>query len=455
MKNYDLIVIGGGPGGYPLAVRMAKKGWSVALIEEDNVGGTCLNWGCIPSKALLASAKGFHFLKHASAFGLQCEKASFSWETILARKNDVVDKLKGGIEKLLAKHNVELVKGSARLFAGNIVKVPGANSWEGAGAKVCLAIGSKPAIPGFFPQNREFIWSSDEALFAPAVPERLLVIGAGVIGLELGQVFSEFGAKVTVIEMMSQILPGLDVATAKRLLPVFKKAGLDILLGKKVDRLEIVGKTVKAVFDGETREFDRVLVATGRKPNLSVFEGTGIQAALEGNFLKISPNFETTLPNVFAIGDCVPGPMLAHKASYDAYVLASQWLSTSLQADYGTVPCCVYTYPEVAWVGWSEEQAQAQGVAYKVGRSLFSANGKALAAGEPDGQIKTLVSEQGKLLGAVLWGPEVSNLIMEPTLVKRCGIDLHAFEQVIHPHPTLAEVFQESFENAFGEGVHG
>jgi dihydrolipoamide dehydrogenase len=455
MSSYDLIVIGGGPGGYPLAIRMSQNGWKVAVIEEDELGGTCLNWGCIPTKALLASAKGFHFLKHAQEWGLSVEKVGFSWEKVQARKNEVVLKLRQGIDKTFQKLGVDHIKGTACFNPNQAGKVTINGEKQIEGKRICLAVGSKPWRPDFFPQEPELIWTSDEAIHSTHIPESLLIIGGGVIGLELGQVFQEFGSHVTIVEMMDQILPGLDTAVAKRLLPVFKKTGLEIHLGKKVERLQRNGSAVNAVIAGQEKTFDRVLLAMGRQANLSVFSSPPAPELLNGRLLRVDQTYQTPCPNVFAIGDCIPGPMLAHRATYDACVLSEFWGGKTMVPDYRFVPSCVYTYPEVAWVGRNEEQLKAEGIAYKTGRSMFSANGKALASGEADGQIKTLAAEDGTLLGAVLWGPEVGNMIAEAVLFGQKQIRLAHPMEVIYPHPTLSEAFLESLQNAMGVGVHG
>ncbi len=466
MNSFDLVIIGAGPGGYPLALRQAQKGWRVAVIEADQVGGTCLNWGCIPTKALLASAKGLHFLRQADKLGLTVEKAGFAWDKVQARKDDVVKQLRGGIEKLLDKAGITLFRGVGTLHPDRKVTISALRAPEGSGTaptppidiegkRICLAIGSVPGVPAAFPQDRSLFWTSDEALYCQEIPSSLLVVGGGVIGLELGQVFAQFGSKVTVVEMMPQILPGLDTATAKRLLPVFKKAGLEILVGQKVEGLQAEGGRVICQIGGAARTFDRALLAIGRRPNLRCLEGSPVKLEQDGPFLKVNDRFETSQPGVFAIGDAVRGPMLAHKATYDAETLARQWDGETVTPDYSAIPSCVYTFPEIAWVGLSEEEAQKRGLAYKAGRFLFSANGRALAMGEGDGQAKALVDPDGRLLGAVLWGPEASDLIQEPTIWRALNLDKHAMERVIHPHPTLSEAFLEAYENGLGRNLHG
>ena len=459
MQNFDLAILGGGPGGYPLAARMARKGWQVAIVDQaSEFGGTCLNWGCIPTKALLASARSYHLLKSAVDFGLSCSDAGFDWQKVQERKSRITLQLRQGIVKMLEKSGVTIFNGRGQLNKDKVIRVTSAENSEIIeiqAKKVCLAVGSIPAAPAVFPAERNIFWTSNEALNVDKVPESLLVVGGGVIGIELGQVFAEFGCKVCIVEMMPQILPGLDNATAKRLLPVFKKAGLEILVGKKVEALAEKNGRATATIDGAEREFDKVLIAVGRRVNMSFMQNSDLQIETEKGFIKINDHFMTSEPEVYAIGDAVKGPMLAHKASYDAMILAAQWQGEKVAADYSLVPSCVYTHPEIAWVGLNEEQLKERQIEYITGRSMFSANGKALTAGEGEGQVKTLLSKDGKLLGAVIWGPEASNLINEATMMSQFGISNHEFGQMIHPHPTLSEAFMESVENASGEGVHG
>lgn len=454
MKNYDLIVLGGGPGGYPTALRMAQKGLKVAIVDRSlEFGGTCLNWGCIPTKALLASAHAYHNLKNISNFGLDCSEYSFNWQAILARKNKIVQQLRNGIMGLLEKAGVHVYPGFGKLFPGKKIVVD--NDVELVADKICLAVGSVPSMPGSFPDNRKIFWTSNQALNAGEIPESLLVVGGGVIGMELGQVFNEFGSKVTVVEMMPQIMTGLDTATAKRILPVFKKTGMEIMVGKAVEALKEVNGQAMAIINGKERYFSKVLVAVGRRLNRSFMEGTELKLELENGFIKVDDNYQTSQNGVYAIGDAIKGPMLAHKASYDAMIFSRQLSGEQVSADYSLVPSCVYTYPEVAWVGESEQSLKEKNISYKTGRSLFSANGKALADGDSEGQIKSLFGDDNKLLGAIIWGPQASNLINQAGMMGAFGIDGQKLSDMIFPHPTLAEAWLESVENAFGTGAHG
>jgi dihydrolipoamide dehydrogenase len=455
MEIFDLVIIGGGPAGYPLAAEAAKIFSKVAIVDKtEEIGGTCLNWGCIPTKALLASAKNFHLLKNAEKYGLAAGDLSFDWEKIQIRKNRIVEQLRNGIKKMLEKKGVRFFDGIAKLCSGKIVKINNGET-ELKAEKVVLATGSVPAVPGFVPDDKNLFWTSDQALNAEKIPETLLVVGGGVIGLELGQVFNEFSSKVTIVEMMPQILPGLDKTTAKRLVPVFKKHGLELLTGKKVEKLTVDKGKVLATIDGSDRIFDKALIAAGRKANLSFLQDTGVEIELENGYLKTDKNYQTSIPDVFAIGDAIKGPMLAHKATYDAVILAKKWAGEDIMPDYSLVPSCVYTFPEIAWAGPSEDELKNKGTEYKTGRSLFSANGKALTAGEAEGQVKTLFDNDGNLLSTIIWGPEASNLISEGTMMAEFSIKQNDFFKMIHPHPTLSEAFAESVLNAFGQGLHG
>jgi len=456
MSHFDLLIIGAGPAGYPLATAMARYGSKVAIIERDSAGGTCLNWGCIPTKALLASSKQYHQMQNAQLWGLKAEQVGFDWTAIMNRKEVVIKTLRQGIEKMLQAAGVTLFRGNAKLLPGRNVRVESVeNTVEISAERICLATGSVPSIPAGMPVDRSIFWTSNEALSAAHVPESLLIIGGGVIGLEFGQIFSSFGSKVTIVEMMPQILPGLDSATAKRLLPVFKKAGLEIFTGQKVEALDEENGRVTATIAGQKRFFDKALLAMGRRPNLSILEGGGVSLNMDGRFIAVNSKFETSEPGIYAIGDAIPGPMLAHKASYDAMTLADIWRGREIRHTYNSVPACVYTHPEIAWVGLSEDEARAKGVPVNVGRSLFSANGKAVAAGDSDGQVKTLTDEKGHLIGAIIWGPEASNLIIEPTMLSELKIPNREARTVIHPHPTLSEAFSEAMASASGEAVHG
>ena len=354
--------------------------------------------------------------------------------------------------KLIKNKGICIFNGFGEIYKGKVVKTSNGN--ELTANKICICSGSISAVPSFIPKNRNIFWTSDEALSTEKIPENLLIVGGGVIGLELGQVFNEFGSKVCIVEMASQILPNLDSAVAKRLVPVFKKTGIEILTGKKVESLkELDTEHILAVIDGEERTFTKALICVGRRANLSFLENSDCNIEIENGFIKVNEYYETSEEDVFAIGDCVKGPMLAHKASYDAEMLLSQWFNENKQnylPDYDFVPSCVYTYPEIAWVGYSEDELKKRNIDYKLGKAMFSANGKALTTGEFEGQIKVMFSLDNKLLGAVIWGPESSVLIHEAAILANLGIDCSNFNKIIHAHPTLSETLSEAIKSAVG-----
>lgn len=449
---FDLIILGGGPGGYPLALKMATEGWKVAIVDKAlEYGGTCLNWGCIPTKSLLSSAHTYHNIKNPQTFGLSCLEPQFSWQLIQKRKNDIVEKLRKGIMHLLEKTGVTVYDSFGKLNDANLVTLD--NKQEIKARKICIATGSVPFVPGALDLKSDLLWTSNNALNALEIPETMLIIGGGVIGLEMGQIFSEFGCKVTIVEMMPQILPGLESAVAKRLLPVFKKKGIKILTAKTVDSLKEHNGCLTADISGSEYEFSRVLVATGRRPNLS-FLSEETEIEVENGCVKVDENYKTSIDNVFAIGDVIAGPMLAHKATYDATILSEKFKGKTVKADYSMIPSCVYTYPEIAWIGKNEDELKEQGISYVTGRSLFSANGKALTSSESEGQIKTLFSESGKLLGASIWGPQASNIINYAAIMGAFNIPSFDLQEAIFPHPTLSEAYLESVMSAAGQAFH-
>ncbi len=448
MKKYDYIIIGGGPAGYTLAMTLASDGNKTALVSETHeVGGTCLNCGCIPTKALLASAVGYAKLQNIEELGLSCGNVSYDLSKISERKTAIVENLKKGVLGGLKKSGVELFDSRGKLMPDKKVLLEKTGETIEAD-KIVLATGSKAVVPSFVPQDRNLFMSSDEALLLKDVPENLLVIGGGVIGIELAQVYSFLGSKVVIAEMADQILPGLDKAVAKRLLAEFKKNGIEINVSSPAENLQKTadGK-VSAKIKGEERLFDKALVAIGRKPALSCFDESA-QVELDGAFIKTNDKFETSVPGVYALGDLIKGPMLAHKASYDARIFYLQQKGQEIKADYDWCPGCVYTLPEIAWVGKSEDALKAEGITYKTGKSLYSANGKALSAGASSGQAKVLLSENNELLGASIWGDSASLLIQSLNMAGKFALKAEDILNLIVAHPTLSEILSEAFENA-------
>lgn len=478
IHKYDLVVIGGGPAGYTLAIKQAKKGRKVAIIENENIGGTCLNKGCIPTKALISSAKFYNKLKKANELGLTFLNIGYDWNKIQERKNNIVLQIRSNLQKILTSYGIKVYNSFAILKGKNVVKITEDYNYKTAhltnfendkfdfknleimSDKICIATGSISKIPNFITNDMlmsNLFWTSDEALSANEIPESLLVIGGGVIGLEFSQIFAEFGCKVTIVEIMPQILSGLDSASAKRLVPIFRKNGIEILTESTINKIDIDQSSLEVVvsINGNIKKFKKCLLATGRKPNTEFLKYSDVNIELENGFIKVNSNFQTNIENIYAIGDVITGPMLAHKATYDAILLSKILDGENIKVDYSNIPFCVYTYPEIAWIGYNEDELKRNGVKYKIGRSLYSANGRALALGDIEGQYKVLTDDQGKLLGAVVWGANASDLIIEAIYCKTISkLDQEDILSIVHPHPTLSEIFMEAYESAFGLAIH-
>ncbi|MEJ7809605.1 MAG: dihydrolipoyl dehydrogenase [Gemmatimonadaceae bacterium] len=471
----DVVVIGGGPGGYVAAIRAAQLGLTTVCVEKDRtLGGTCVNVGCIPSKALLHSSEHFEFARlHAAEHGIGIGDVSLDLGTMLKRKDGVVAQNTRGIEFLFRKNKVTWAKGLGTLRAGNAVDVAtgttGATGTAEGGAgpvttyqarDVILATGSTPIELPFLPFDEERILSNDGALRIPQVPGHLIVIGGGVIGLELGSVWRRLGAKVTVVELFPTILTGNDGDIIKEADKAFRKQGLDIRTGTKVvgGRREGDRVLVEVEREGarETLEADHVLVSIGRRPALSGVDAAALGLALgkRGEIL-VDDQMRTNLANVFAIGDAVGGMLLAHKAEEEGVVAAEVIAGKPAHMHYGSVPAIVYTSPEIAAVGQTEEQVKTSGREYRVGKFPFSANGRARTAGNTTGFVKFIADARtDELLGAHLIGPGVSELVSEIVLAFEFGGSAEDVGITVHGHPTLSEVVKEAALGVLGRAIH-
>ncbi len=466
--SFDFIVIGGGPGGYVAAIRAAQLGLVVALVEKRaRLGGTCLNVGCIPSKALLESSHLYAQARDGvfDAHGLKLGDVSLDLAAMMARKDRVVERLTGGIAGLMKKNKIEVLPGTGRLEAADRVEV------EGEGGKtriqsrhVLLATGSVPVeLPGLA-FDGERIVSSTEALSLERVPGHLVVVGAGAVGLELGLIWHRLGARVTVVEMMPQVVPSADKMIARMMLRSLQGQGLEFLLDSRVASAEPDGDklkvTVAAPRDGieelEELTCDRLLVAVGRRP---YFEGLGLEDVGveldDRGRVAVDEQLRTSVPNIRAIGDLVPGPMLAHKAEEEGVAAAELVAGLPGRVDRDVIPGVVYTTPELAQVGLTEEQAKEQGLEYKAGRFYFQANSRALASGEADGLVKILASkETGRILGVHILGPHASELIAEAVLAMKYEATADDLARTIHAHPTLSEAIKEASLAVDGRAIH-
>lgn len=439
-----ITVLGGGPGGYTAAIRGAQLGAQVTIIEHTSLGGTCLNRGCIPTKAYIESVN--HGEKDLKA--------------IKERKNNIVSQLVKGVETLLEKNKVETIKGRGRVVSPREVEVHLA---DGTKKKVenevlILATGSKTfqlPLPGM---ESPRVLDSTEILELEEVPESLAIIGGGVIGLEFAQVFSRLGTKVTIIEMLPRILANLDEELVRRMQPVLKKEGIQILTGTKVTGIIERETGLEVAVSGKKDEVINaqfVLAAAGRVPNLDGIDAQSLGLELEGRFIKVDNTMKTNLPEVYAIGDLTRSPMLAHVASYEAEIAVQAVFGGEKTADYGAVPAVVYTHPELAGVGITENEAKEKGLDYKAGKFSFTANGRALTMDANYGMVKIIADGQtGKILGAHILGPGASELIHQLTLAVRWGLTVEQVAETIHAHPTLSEAILEAAHGVFGKPVH-
>ncbi len=461
-STFDVVVVGGGPGGYVCAIRAAQLGFKVACVEKrPALGGTCLNVGCIPSKALLAASEKYEEAAHGLAkFGIKVGGVELDLPGMHAHKNKVVKDNTGGVEFLFKKNKVTWLKGAGTITSGTTVEVEGVGTVTASKA-IVIATGSEVTpLPGIVIDEKKIV-SSTGALELAEVPKRLVVIGGGVIGLELGSVWGRLGAQVTVIEYLDRILPTMDGEISKQSQRVFAKQGMTFKLGAKVTGATVteagVALTVEPAAGGaaETVEADVVLVAIGRRPYV---QGLGLEALgveLERGRVKIGKHFETNVPGIYAIGDVVEGPMLAHKAEEDGVALAEQLAGQKSHVNHDLVPGVVYTWPEVAAVGKTEEELKAAGIAYKAGKFPFTANARARAINSTDGFVKILAdATTDKVLGVHLLGPNVSEMIGELVLAMEFSASAEDIARTCHAHPTLTEAVKEAALAVDGRALH-
>lgn len=453
-----IAVIGGGPGGYVAAIKAAMLGAKVTVIEKRRVGGTCLNVGCIPTKALLASSSMLMNIKEAKNFGINIEgevKADFP--AIMSRKDKIVNQLISGIEFLFDKRGIELVNGFGRLIDKNnieVTKEDGSKEMISAD-KIILANGSVPIVPPMFPYDGKNVITSDEVLGLTELPESILIVGGGVIGCEIGQFLRTLGSEVTIVEMNDQLLPFEDKDVAKQLQRQFKKDKIKVLTGIGVQTCEIVDDQVIATLsNGKTIKAQYALVAVGRKPNL---EGSGVEELgieTQRGKVIVDKHFETNVEGIYAIGDLIDTPFLAHVASKEGMIAVENAFGRSKIVDYTAVPRCVYTEPEVASVGKTEKQLDLEGYEYHVGQFDFRALGKAQAIGHFQGFIKVLADKDDKIVGASIVGPHATDLLTELSLAVHLGLTVEQVGDVIHAHPTLSEGLMEALHDVHGECIH-
>jgi dihydrolipoamide dehydrogenase len=470
-NKYDVVVIGAGPAGYVAAIRCAQLGLRTVCIDEwinetgqPSLGGTCLNVGCIPSKALLDSSHYFHHIMHqAKDHGITVPDAQIDVAIMQKRKQKVVAMLTKGIEGLFKKNKVERVVGKGALTADRQVTVtpPGGKPpLSFAADHIIIATGSEPISLPHISVDGTTIVDSSGALRLNEVPPRLAVIGAGVIGLELGSVWNRLGADVTLIEAMDEFLVAVDQELAKDALQVFKKQGLDVQLGSKVTGAKPTDNGLHIDFENaagrQQLEVDRVIVAVGRKPYTDGLGAKEVGLMLdERGFIQVNEHWETNLEHVYAIGDVIGGPMLAHKGSEEGIAVAERIAGQAGQVNYETIPWIIYTWPEIAWVGKPEQQLHKEGIKYRAGLFPFLASGRARAMGEPAGKVKIIGDARtDRILGVHIFGPQASELIAEAVLAMECDASTEDLARTVHAHPTLSEAIHEAALAVDGRAIH-
>ena len=456
--KYDIIVVGSGPGGYVAAIRAAQLGKKVAIVEKADLGGVCLNWGCIPTKALLKSAQVFSYCKNAAHYGVAVEgEVKPDFEKIVARSRTVAETMSKGVAFLMKKNNIDVINGFGKLAGDGKVDVDGALYEADA---IILATGARPREMPFMPVDGEHVITSKEALVLPKLPASMIVVGSGAIGSEFACLYASLGVKVTVIEYMPQMMPLEDEEVAKAMERSFRKMRATVLTSTNVKsvtvgddgmcNVEIEGKK-----GAETLTAEIVLSAVGIKSNIENIGLEEVGVEVERDKIKVDEHYQTSVEGVYAIGDIIATPALAHVASAEALHCVEHICGLTPDAvDYSTIPSCIFTAPEVASVGMTEQQAQKAGIEYKVGRFPFTASGKATAAGDRDGFVKLIFDADEKLIGAHLVGANVTEMLGEPTLAKRLGVTAHAIAKTIHSHPTMHEGLMEASEAAMGAAIH-
>ncbi len=457
----SIIIIGGGPGGYVAAIRAAQLGAQVTLIERDSLGGTCLNRGCIPTKALLQSADILAEIRNATAFGVSVEKVSLDFSAVSKRKEAVIKQLVSGVNSLMMKNNINVIKGIGTLIDPKTVEILGENSKISAD-NIIIATGSEASTVPIKGIDEPGVITSNEALTLEQLPKSIVIIGGGVIGLEFAQVMHRMGSKVTIVEMMPQVLPNEDTEIANMLADILRKDGIEIFTSAAVTGVKsakpdekVVSFTTKDGGGEQERSGEKVLLSVGRRPNTDDLGADKIGLALEKGRIVVNERMETNIPGVYAIGDVVGGLMLAHVAMEEGKCAVENILGGECEMDYQVTPRCVYTSPEVAGVGLTEAEAKEECGDIKIGRFPFMASGRALIMGETAGMVKIIAdAHYGQILGVQILGPQATELIAEAALSMKMEATFDDIASTIHAHPTLSEAMMEAALAVDGRAIH-
>ncbi len=455
--KYDIIVLGSGPGGYVAAIRAAQLGFKTAIVEKESLGGVCLNWGCIPTKALLKSAQVFEYLKHAEDYGLSVENADKDFTKIVKRSRSVAEGMSKGVQFLMKKNKIDVINGFGTLKTGKKLDVDGK---EYSADHIIIATGARSRELPSLPQDGEKVIGYREAMALKKQPKKMIVVGSGAIGVEFAYFYNAIGTQVTIVEYMPNIVPVEDEEVSKQLERSFKKSGITIKTAAQVTAVDTSGKNVKATVKTnkgeEILEADVVLSAVGIKTNI---EGIGLEdvgIVTDKDKIVVNDYYQTNIPGYYAIGDVTPGQALAHVASAEAILCVEKIKGMLVEPlDYGNIPGCTYCSPEIASVGLTEKQAQEKGIAIKVGKFPFSASGKASASGNKEGFVKVIFdAKYGEWLGCHMIGAGVTDMIAEAVLGRKLETTGHEVLKTVHPHPTMSEAVMEAVAAAYDEVIH-
>lgn len=464
---YDVVVIGSGPGGYVAAIRASQLGLKTAVIEKESLGGICLNWGCIPTKALLKSASVFEYIQHAKDFGIEASGTA-DFAAIIKRSRGVADKMSKGVQFLMKKNKIDVVLGFGKIKSKGVVEVTGADGKVQTveGKHIIIATGARSRVLPNLPQDGKKVIGYREALTLPQQPKSMIVVGSGAIGVEFGYFYNTLGTQVTIVEYAPRIVPVEDEDISKEFEKSLKKKGINVLTSAEVTKVDTTGNgvkaTVKTAAGEQILEADIVLSAAGIQANI---EGIGLEEnniKTEKGKIAVDKYYQTNIPGIYAIGDCAPGQALAHVASKEGIICVEniaynekKYNHAPEALDYGNVPGCTYASPEIASVGFTEKQAKEAGYEIKVGKFPLSASGKASAAGHTEGFVKVIFdAKYGEWLGTHMIGYNVTEMIIETVVARKLETTHHEVLNSIHPHPTISESVKDAIEVAYGEAIH-
>ena len=460
--KYDIIVLGSGPGGYVTAIRASQLGFKVAVIEKENLGGVCLNWGCIPTKALLKSAQVFDYLKHAADYGLTVSSFDKDFNAVVARSRNVADGMSKGVQFLMKKNKIDVIDGFGKMKPGKKIDVTAADGKvnEFSADHIIIATGARSRELPNLPQDGVKVLGYRQAMTLKTQPKSLIVVGSGAIGVEFAHFYNAMGTEVTIVEFLPTIVPLEDEDISKQMERSMKKAGVKIMTNSSVEKIDTSGAGVKAYVKTakgeEILEADMLLSAVGIKTNLENIGLEEVGIATDRDKIIVNDFYQTNIPGYYAIGDVVPGPALAHVASAEGITCVEKIAGLHVDPiDYGNIPGCTYATPEIASVGLTEKQALEKGYELKIGKFPFSASGKAKASGTPDGFVKVIFdAKYGEWLGCHMIGAGVTDMIAEAVVARKLETTGHEILKSIHPHPTMSEAVMEAVAEAYGEVIH-